>query len=459
VLKLISRNKAELKANLNEGGVEAPVQFFNHHLTHAASAYFTSGRDEAMIITSDGGGDALSGGVYVGRDGKIESKSSFSKLNSAGIFWEIITQLCGFNPERHGGKITGLAAYSDGDEAYRILSEIYGYNSRSGGMENHRKLAFRDAFEHVRTKCGHLSIEELSAGAQRILEETFVNTVRDAYTQHDIPHVLLAGGTFANVRLNQKILEVPGIESVYVHPNMGDGGIAVGSALLQASQHNGARPYELRDVYWGDDWSDAAIRAELEGSRGLQWRRIDDPSEAIGEAMAQQKVVGVFQGRMEYGPRALGHRSILAEPTDTTMMDWLNKRLSRTEFMPFAPIILEEEAPRFFEDFARSEYPSRFMTICMQCKPYCREKAPGVVHKDGTARPQSVSKTTEPYIHKALRAYERRTGLPLAINTSFNKHESPIVGNPADAISELKRNSVDVLFLENYEVTTAETPR
>ncbi|HZO59535.1 MAG TPA: carbamoyltransferase C-terminal domain-containing protein [Solirubrobacterales bacterium] len=451
VLKLLSRNKAELKQNLENAGVAAPVQFFNHHLTHAASAYYTSGRDEALIVTSDGGGDAVSGGVYVARGGTIENKTSFSKLNSAGIFWEIVTQLCGFDPERHGGKITGLAAYSDGEEAYRILGEIYGYNPRAGGMENHRKLAFRDAFEYVSTKCGHLSIEELSAGAQRILEETFVSTVRDSHDRYGLSHVLLAGGTFANVRLNQKILEIPGIESVYVHPNMGDGGIAVGAALLLAAEQGEARPYELRDVYWGDDWSDTAIRAELERSRGVRWRRLDDPADAIGDAMARKQVVGVFQGRMEYGPRALGHRSILAEPTDPTMMDWLNKRLSRTEFMPFAPIVVEPEAPRFFEDFARSAYPSRFMTICLDCTPYCVEKAPGVVHKDGTARPQSVREDTDPYTYRALRAYERRTGLPLAINTSFNKHEAPIVGSPADALDELKRKSVDVLFLESYE--------
>jgi carbamoyltransferase len=455
VLKLLSRNKEELRRNLADAGVTAPVHFFNHHLTHAASAYYTSGRDDALIVTSDGGGDGVSGGVYIGRGGAIEHKSSFSKLNSAGIFWEIITQLCGFDPERHGGKITGLAAYSDGAQAYPLLSEIYGHNSRAGGMVNHGKLAFRDAFEHVQARCGHLGMEELSAGAQRILEESFVNTVRDSHARYGRAHVLLAGGTFANVRLNQKILEVPGIESVYVHPNMGDGGIAVGSALLLAAQHGDARPHELRDVYWGDDWSDAAIRAELERSDGVEWKRLDDPADAIGDAMANRKVVGVFQGRMEYGPRALGHRSILAEPTDTTMMDWLNKRLSRTEFMPFAPIVIEEEAPRFFEDFARSAYPSRFMTICMACTPYCIEKAPGVVHRDGTARPQSVREDTDPYTYRALRAYERRTGLPLAINTSFNKHEAPIVGSPADAIDELKRRSVDVLYLENYETTVA----
>lgn len=452
VLKLLSQNKTELRQNLSNVGVEAPVQFLNHHLTHAASAYYTSGRSEALVVTSDGGGDAISGGTFVARDGVIENKSTFSTLNSAGVFWEIITQLCGFNPERHGGKITGLAAYAAGDEAYAILGKIYGYNRRAGGMENRRKLAFRDAYEYVRAQAGHLGIEELSSGAQRILEETFVETVREARARHGIPHLVLAGGTFANVRLNQKILEIPGIESVHVYPHMGDGGTAVGSALLAAAHAGETQPHELPDVFWGDDWSDAAIRAELERCHGVRWERLADPAAAIADAIAAKQVVGVFQGRMEYGPRALGHRSILAEPTDTTMMDWLNRRLCRTEFMPFAPLVLEEEAPRYFENFAACAYPSRFMTICVQTTPLCREKAAGVVHRDGTARPQAVRRDTDPYTHAALEAYRRKTGLPLAINTSFNKHEEPIVGSPADAIGELKRDAVDVLFLENYRV-------
>ena len=208
-------------------------------------------------------------------------------------------------------------------------------------------------------KCGHLGIEELSAGAQRILEESFVNTVRDAHARYGLAHVLLAGGTFANVRLNQKILEVPGIESVYVHPNMGDGGIAVGSALLFAAQHGDARPARAarrllgrRLERRGDPRRARARRRRANGAGSTILRM---PS---GTRWRTRRWSGVFQGRMEYGPRALGHRSILAEPTDTTMMDWLNKRLSRTEFMPFAPIVIEEEAPRFFEDFARSAYPS-----------------------------------------------------------------------------------------------------
>jgi carbamoyltransferase len=232
---------------------------------------------------------------------------------------------------------------------------------------------------------------------------------------------------------------------------MGDGGIALGSAYLLAGR-SGLPSRRIRDLYWGDAWTEAQIEADLQSTPRIRWKKLDDPAEAIASALARKKVVGLFQGRMEFGPRALGHRSIIAEPTDTTMMDWLNKRLARTEFMPFAPLILEERARDYFVDFEGLAYPSQFMTICVHCTPLCKEKAPGVVHLDGTARPQTVNRDVDPYLHAVLSRYEQKTGLPIAINTSFNKHEEPIVGSPADAISELQRGAVDELYLESYQV-------
>jgi carbamoyltransferase len=453
LMKLMSRNKAELRHQVSLAGIQAPIHFMNHHRCHAASAYYMCGKDPALVVTSDGGGDGISGGVFIGRNGRLENKASFSKLNSAGVFWEIITQLCGFNPERHGGKITGLAAYADGKEAYRVLSELFGYCARTGGLENRGQRAFRDAFELMRERTGRFGIEELSSGAQRILDEAFVETVRDAVERYGIRDVALAGGTFANVRTNLRIREVPGVESVFIFPHMGDGGIALGSALLYHAQHEPLPVAELPHLFWGDEWSEAQIRAEVEATPGIHSERLDDPAEEIAAALARKHVVGIFHGRMEFGPRALGHRSIIAEPTDRTMMDWLNKRLARTEFMPFAPIILEEEAPRYFEDFAGSAYPSRFMTTCLRCTALCRERAAGVVHLDCTARPQTVNREIDGYVHRALTRYQAKTGLPLAINTSFNKHEEPIVGSPADALGELRRGAVDVLFLDRFRVT------
>ena len=453
VLKLLSHNRSELRKYTRRNfGIEAPIHFMHHQHSHAASAYFACGKKEAIVITSDGGGDGGSGGIYLGRNGKIENKTIFSKLNSAGVFWEIITQCCGFNPERHGGKITGLAAYADGKRAYEILSELYTYSNLTGGFHNQSQTAFRDAFRLVQSRTKHLGREEISAGAQLLLDEVFVQTVRDAVERYKISHVALSGGTFANVRTNLKIREIPGVDSVFVFPHMGDGGIALGSACLFHSQREPLPAQEIRDLYWGDEWTESQIRSELQARRGIRWEKLDNPADAVGQALAQKEVIGLFQRRMEFGPRALGHRSILAEPTDTTMIDWLNKRLSRTEFMPFAPIIMEEEAPNYFVDFEDIRYPAQFMTICAHCTPLCKERAPGVVHIDGTARPQTVNASVEPYVYNILASYRDKTGLPLAINTSFNKHEEPIVGTPADAITELLNGAVDVIFLEQYRV-------
>ncbi len=454
LMKLMSQNKEELEQNLKELGITGSVHYMNHHMSHAASAYYACGKDPALIISSDGGGDGISGGIYIGRNGNLTNETTFSKLNSAGIFWEIITQICGFNPERHGGKITGLAAYSSGDQAYAILSELFAYNEKTGGLLNKGQRAFQDAYQLVRKKVKHLDIQELSAGAQRILDEVFVSTVREAVARHDLHDIALVGGTFANVRTNLRIREIEGVDSVFVFPHMGDGGITIGSAWLYHGDQGGGLPVrKLPDVYWGDEFTDAQIQAELEVSKGIRWEKLENPADAIGEALAEKKVVGLFQGRMEFGPRALGHRSILAEPNDAEMMDWLNKRLGRTEFMPFAPIIMEEHAAEYFDDFEGVSYPCQFMTICTHCTPLCKEKAAGVVHIDGTARPQTVSKSVDPYLHAALAAHREKTGLPLAINTSFNKHEEPIVGSPTDTVSELLRGAVDVVFLESYRVT------
>jgi len=453
LMRMMSRNKEELAKHVREAGITAPIYHKNHHLSHAASAYYFCGHDEALVVSSDGGGDGISGGIYVGRAGRIQRAACFSKLNSAGIFWEIVTQICGFNPERHGGKVTGLAAHADSEKGYSVLSRLFGYCEKSGGLLNRRHVAFRDAYKLVSKAVSGLDRAELAAGAQRILDEVFVRTVREAVAKHGIGNVALAGGTFGNVRTNLAVFEIPDVESIFVFPHMGDGGIALGSAVLHHAENDGWPTQQIENLFYGNEWSEQNIQAELAATDGICYERLDDPAEAIAECLVNKQVVGLFHGRMEFGPRALCHRSIIAEPTDTSMMDWLNERLHRTEFMPFAPVITEEDAPAYFEDYEQSRYPTRFMTMCLHCTPLCKQKAPGVVHLDGTARPQVVSADTDPYIHKVLCHYREKAGLPLAINTSFNRHEEPIVESPCDAIGEMKRIAVDVLFLESYKVT------
>ncbi|MDA0748818.1 MAG: hypothetical protein O2954_20055 [bacterium] len=451
VLSLISGNKQTLQKSLREFGIDAPVEFVDHHRSHAASAYYTSGFQEALVITADGGGDGLAGSVYTGKDGHLNVLSEWPRVHSPGNFWFLITYICGFNPIKHGGKITGLAAYTVCEEAHQVLSEFYGYDPHRLCFVNKKHLLFQDAYYALKKALEKFTVEQIAYGAQKVLEDTIVGVAQAAAERTGLRHLALAGGTFANVRLNQKILELDNVDEIFIHPHMGDGGVAVGSALDITARTIGLKPQAISEAYWGNSVTESAILKTLQ-EFPVRFERLHDPSNAVSDCLVQKKVIGLFNGRMEYGPRALGHRTILAEPTDPTMMDWLNKRLERTEFMPFAPIILEEDAPKYFENFEPGRLPARFMTLCFDVTEYGKKMAPGIVHKDGTARPQIVNAKHNGYVYNALKAYRKKTGLSLGINTSFNKHEEPIVCHPRDAIQELLRGGVDVVFIENYKV-------
>lgn len=456
VLNILSKNKQGLQKSIKEYGITTPVEYVNHHRSHAASAYYTSGFNEALVITADGGGDGLAGSIYTGRDGKLSVVSEWPRIHSPGNFWFLITLICGFNPIKHGGKITGLAAHTICEETYKILSEFYGHDPHRLCFINKKHLLFCDAYQALNRALKDFTMEQIAYGAQRVLEDTIVGVIRAATQRTNLRRLALSGGTFSNVRLNQKILELKEIEEIFIHPHMGDGGVAVGSALDVTARQNGLTPYNIYNTYWGNTFSDSVIRKSLQ-EHPVRIQKLRCPAEAIADCLVQKQVVGLFNGRMEYGPRALGGRSILAEPTDPTMINWLNKRLDRTEFMPFAPIILEEDAPKYFVNFVSEQITARFMTACFNVSNFGKKMAPGIVHKDCTARPQIVNPIHNPYVYKAIVQYKKKTGLPMSINTSFNKHEEPIVCHPKDAIQELLRGGVDVLFIENYKVEKSQT--
>ena len=450
-LGVLSKNKPSLEKDLKEAGISAPVEYVDHHRSHAASAYYTSGFTDALVITADGGGDGLAGSIYTGKNGKLEMINEWPRVHSAGNFWFLITNLCGFDPIRHGGKITGLAAYEPCDETYQILSDFYGYDPSRPSFVNKQHILFGDAYRALSDALKGYSIHQISYGAQKVLEESICGVIESAVARTGLRKLALAGGTFANVRLNQIVLAMDCVDEIFIHPHMGDGGVTVGSALDLTARNMNLLPTAIDDVYWGNAADEETIVESLK-QYPVSYKRLDDPAPDIASCMADKKVVGLFNGRMEYGPRSLGQRSIIAEPTDPTMMDWLNKRLERTEFMPFAPIIIEEDAEEYFENFDQGKLAAKFMTVCFDCTEYGRKMAPGIVHVDGTARPQTVNASENLYIYKALQEYKKLTGLSLGINTSFNKHEEPIVCHPRDAIDELVRGGVDVLFIENYRV-------
>jgi len=365
-----------------------------------------------------------------------------------GTFYESVTSALGFRPGRHEGKIVGLAAYSDPEVLGDVLRSLFVWDDAGFQM-----LRSSDLFLARRLAALFPKID-VAAAYQRVLEEVAVRYVRPYVERLKLDTLVLSGGVFANVKLNQRLYEIPGVRRITIHPNMGDGGCGTGAALLQFVQ-NGKRPEVPADVYWGPDYDEAQIEAALR-SAGVAYARVPDIEVEIARLIADDKVVARFDGRMEYGPRALGNRSILYQAQNPEVNQWLNARLLRTEFMPFAPATLYEDRHLCYQNIEGAEFAARFMTITFDCTPWMREHCPAAVHVDGTARPQLVSADTNPSFHSVLSEYKKRTGIPSVINTSFNMHEEPIICSPADAIRSFQDGRLDYLALGNFLVRSPE---
>lgn len=461
----------KIRALLDEAGISAPILFYDHHLSHAASAYYGGGRDTALAITLDGEGDLLSGTVSVCKEGKIERVHAIRDKHSIGWLYSALTVYFGFKIARHEGKITGLAAYGDPSEGWKILQKEIAVKNGTLRYPGHawwrtfiRKIKMKlglipytsQVWHSIIRSISHLSREDMAAAVQYALEERVTEFVSYWANKTGISHIVTAGGVFANVKLNQRVAMLPGVESFFVFPNIGDGGNAFGAAALAYYEQHpfNAEKAKTRDMYLGPEFSNEEIESALQ-QEGLVYTKAEDVAAEAAKLIADKKIVGWFQGRMEYGPRALGNRSVVAHPTDASINKWLNERMRRTEYMPFAPSCLYEAANEVFEIKKQTmKYPAEFMTITFSMRPEWAKRAPAVAHVDGTARPQLVRKEINPRYHALLSEYKRLTGLPLCINTSFNMHEEPIVCSPQDAIASLKIGMIDVLAIGDFIATS-----
>lgn len=428
-----------------EFGITCPVTFVSHHLSHAAGAYQASGFDDALLVTLDGAGDGHSSHVYAARGGRLELLHTVPSFDSVGDWYGYVTQLCGFKAGKHEGKITGLAAY--GQPSYRAQLDRF-IRYENGSMRNVGNTFRHGALKKLNAALPQdWSKADLATTIQQVAEEITTRYVGYWRERAGLAHVALAGGVFANVKINQRVHELPGVESVFVYPAMSDEGIAAGAALVRWSEATGnARPGDrcFEHVYLGPEFSDRTIEQALEAQH-VRFTRPADSEAEIARLVAQGHVVARFAGRMEYGPRALGNRSILYRPDEPEVNDWLNKRLKRTEFMPFAPTALAEDADLYFKNLDGARDTARYMTITFDCTDLMHRTCPGVVHVDGTARPQLVSADDNPSYYRILTEYKRLTGHSCFVNTSFNIHEEPIVCTPEDAIRAFKSGHLDVL--------------
>lgn len=433
----------------------------NHHLVHAASAYYTmSSNDKCLIFTIDGAGDNICTAVWIGNGNKIELLQKYYKEASIGWAYSVVTEGLHWIHGDGEGKTMGLAPYGDYSKCKGVLDKYFPifeneklikeselgdsfYWKESGSTQFH----FDEAKE-VETLIKKYGKENIAAEAQRKLEENVMNLVFGWAKKTGIKKVAFAGGVMLNVKLNQRIWNNRSdiIEEQHIYPNPGDSGLAVGAALLEYYKHNEFTGYSLKNMYLGPEYSNEYIEKLLK-IRKLNYMFVSNPSKKAAEMLAENKIVAWFQGRMESGPRALGNRSILMSPLKSENKDIINAWVKfRESFRPFCPSILYEYKDVYLKD-NREEL---FMITSFDVTEDKKDKIPAVVHVDGTVRPQMVKKDINPKYWDLINHFGKITGEYIVLNTSFNVKGEPIINTPQEAIRCFFDSGLDAIFLGNY---------
>jgi carbamoyltransferase len=432
------RWNAELTQTLAKHGLSDKLKRYEHHRSHAANAYYASGYERALIITLDGYGTGLAGSISIGEGGKIKRLHNLHYPYSLGTFYENVTGALGFKPDRHAGKIVGLAAYGDPAVLHDVVMSRF--TVENGDCKIARNLnVYLDQYLASR-----FTMIDIAAAYQQALEEVAAKVVKCWVDQTNCDTVVLSGGVTANVKMNQRIFEINGVNNIFVYPNMGDGGCGTGLAYLASWPGEVGEP--LESAYHGPDFTEAQALAALE-AENVPFTKPDHLAAEVASLIHNGKVVARCDGRMEYGPRSLGNRSIMYHAKNPDVNRWLNQRLGRTEFMPFAPVTCWEDRHKCYHNLTGAEHTAQFMTITFDCTDWMRENCPAAVHVDGTARPQLVKREVNPGYYDILREYEKLSGISTLINTSFNMHEEPIVCDPKDAVRAFLDGRLDHLAL------------
>jgi carbamoyltransferase len=436
------------------------VLMIEHHLSHAASSFLISPFEQAAILTVDGVGEWAVAAYGIGNDNQIEIIKEQKFPHSLGLLYNAFTYYLGFQVNSDEYKVMGLAPYGQPVYYELILKKLvnlkedgsfqvnlnyfpydYGLAMINRKFEALFRLPSRNSKEPLTQK--H---KDIAASIQKVTEEIMLKMAQHLHKETNLPNLCLAGGVTLNCVANGRILRESGFENLFIQPAAGDAGGAVGvAAYIHYSLLNHPRNFVWEHAYWGPEFTDDEIRSLLE-SKGLPFRRIQTSElpALAAKLLAQGKVLGWFQGRMEFGPRALGNRSILADPRDPNMKDLVNRKIKfREEFRPFAPAILEERVSDYFE----INCPSPYMLLVAQVREDKKNQIPAVTHVDGSARIQTVSRKQNPLFYALLKEFEKLTGCPVLLNTSFNLKGEPIVCTPQDAYSTFIRSGLDYLIM------------
>jgi carbamoyltransferase len=441
-------SRIALGRELERHGLTCELRLVDHHAAHATAAAWASGFAPCAVLTIDGLGDGISATISAFRDGRLQRVAVSPARSSLGVFFEHVTSLLNMRELEDEGKVMALADYAApiADQENPLLRLV---RVRDGIIETARPgHRLRRALARIHWR---YSNEQFAYLAQRVVEHTCVALARDAVRLTGLNRLALAGGVVSNVKATRRVRLLGEVEDVYVFPHMGDGGLAVGAAVAAACERGEAIDLDLDGLALGPGYDAAAIAAAL-ATAGLAGAPADNLAQRVAELLDHGRIVMWFQGRMEYGPRALGNRSVLARPDRIDLRDRLNLVLKRRVwYQPFCPSMLESEGPRLLADWTGAR--NRNMTMAYEVTACCRNRLAGVISIDGTCRPQFVADADAGPFADLLREARRRWGVGAVLNTSFNIHGEPLVCSPAEAVDVFVRSGADALAIGPFLVS------
>ena len=437
-----------IATEVRRAGVETSrIEIYDHHECHAWCAVTGIGTSSSAVLTIDGLGDGLSATTSVYRNGCLTRLTSSPAAHSLGVFFEHVTMLLNMRELEDEGKVMALADYATPvpDNGNPLLELIGVHEGRIQVAETGPALERRLRRIHWKS-----SNEQFAQMAQRAVEVTCTELARDAVKRSGESTLVVAGGVASNIKATRAMRLLPDVGAVHVFPHMGDGGLALGAAIACARAHQQELSIDLSKLDLGPEYPLDAIASAL-AARGLSYLQPPCIENAVADLLAQDAIVLWFQGRMEYGPRALGQRSVLARPDRAALRDRLNRALKRRAwYQPFCPSLLESEAPRLLADWDGPSNPH--MTMAYMVKPECRDRMAGVIGPDGSCRPQIVPDEASGSFARLLHQMRARLGTGALLNTSFNVHGEPLVCTPDDAVDVYLRSGADAIALGPYLV-------
>lgn len=426
----------------------------DHHEAHAQAAARCSGFSECLVLTLDGVGDGLSGSVWVFQNDDLRLIKAFPAKISLGIFFEHVTNLLNMRELEDEGKVMALAnyAYPIKDHENPLMKMI-----ETRELDLISNYSSTGMFRELKKILWHYPSEQFAYMAQRALEKNAITLAKNALAHTKMKRIAVSGGVFSNIKMNMKIAAMDGVENMFVFPHMGDGGLAIGAAMIANQKKYGITGYTLDNLHLGPAFSNSEILEILSKETKIRYRSIENAPEVAAQLILEGQIILWFLGRMEIGPRALGNRSILARPDDRGIKNRLNVLLKkRVWYQPFCPSMLMEDALQLLETDGMNITDNRFMTMGFQVRKEHLKTMDGVINIDGTCRPQFVGNENPAY-RQLLQEIKKGLGYGVVLNTSFNIHGEPLVCSPHEALYMLKDAGIRYLFMEDILVENLDT--